>query len=95
MKSDFELFAYRMRNLALTKPYRSERYKTWLRERFPNADDPHHIFGSTMGMKSTDLMSIAVTRLEHSDIQHKPVTPEQVLGAVSNLMEYIKYLEAQ
>ncbi len=95
MKTDFEIFCFRLRNLALTKPYRSERYKKWLKERFPNSDDPHHICGSVHGMKSTDLLCVAVTRKEHSEIQHKAVTMDQVLGTISNLMEYVKYLEGK
>ena len=95
MKSDEQIILSHFRNLALTKPYRSERYKAWLKEKYPYADDGHHIFKSTIGMKSTDLLLIAVTRTEHNKIQHEPPTIEQLLGAVSNLMEYVKYLEAK
>ena len=95
MKSDEQIILSRFRNLALTKPYRSERYKAWLKERYPYADDPHHIFKSTMALKSTDLLLIMVTRTEHNKIQHEPPTVEQLLGAVSNLMEYVKHLESK
>ena len=95
MKSDIDLFLSRFRNLALTVPYRSERYKAYLREKYHFADDLHHVFGSVHGMKSSDLFLIAVTRAEHNKIQHERPTIEQLLGAVSNLIEYVKYLEAK
>ena len=93
--TDFQIFCFRLRNLALTKPYRSAKYKAWLKEKFPKADDPHHICGSVHGMKSSDLLAIMVTRKEHGEIQHKPVTIEQVVGAIQNLMLYVEYLESK
>ena len=93
MMNDFQILCYRLRNLSLTDPRRSEKYKEFLREKFPHADEPHHVFGSTIALKSTDFLAIMVTRAEHNEIQHKPVTIEQIVGAVDNLLEYTAHLE--
>jgi hypothetical protein len=88
--TDFEIFAKVMRSEALRRPYRSERYKEFVTKK---EKDPHHIYGSVHGLKSTDLAIIPVTRLEHVGIQNKPVTQSQIREAIRWNWEYIKHLE--
>lgn len=96
MKTDLHLFLSRARSLiGLTAPYRSERYKKWLRARDERPVDFHHVLGSVHGMKSTDLMAITLTREEHQRVQNEPLSEYQFLGAVLNLMKYVEYLEGK
>ena len=93
MKTDLDLFLFRRPDLAMTTPRRSPRYKKWLLQRSPGKTDPHHIFGSTLAIKSSDLLLIAVTRQEHEKIQHEKTTPDQSIEAFRNLLAYTAYLE--
>ena len=83
----------RLKSVAQTRPYRSSRFKTWLRERSPGKD-LHHVFGSVHGMKSSDLLSVMVEHGEHmSGEENIDWLVEQMPGAIENLLRYVEYLE--
>jgi hypothetical protein len=90
MKTDFEIFVHRLRNLGLTQPHRSQRYKDFVTER---VKDPHHILGSVFGLKSTDLCIVPLEHEEHGKIQNEKVTIEQVIEMVKWNWKYIEELE--
>jgi hypothetical protein len=68
--TDLDLLYKRMRNFALTKPVRS---RSWLQsiKHGPcvichrRGTDPHHIFGSVHGLKSSDLFTVPLCRECH------------------------------
>ena len=94
MKSDSEILFSRIRNIALKKPYRSEKFKKFVKSRSGSDLDFHHAFGSVHGLKSTDLLGVAVGREEHSRGEmSKDWLIEQMPKAIENLIEYVKHLE--
>jgi len=93
MKNDSEILFSRIRNIALKQPYRSERFKTFVRERSYGGDF-HHVFGSSVSLKSSDLLGVCVPHKEHMEGElDKDWIIEQMPKAIENLIEYVKYLE--
>ncbi len=94
MKTDAEILFSRLRNIALKKPHRSERFKKFVRERGTAGLDFHHVFGSVHGLKSTDLMGVCVSHEEHmlGELNREWIL-EQMPKALENLLEYVKHLE--
>ncbi len=43
---------------------KNPKYKAWIKNKFPGKD-PHHIFGSYMSRKTTDLCIVPVDPIEH------------------------------
>ena len=83
----------RLKSVAQTRPYRSERFKAWLREK-SSGKDLHHVFGSVHGMKSSDLLAVMVEHGEHMSGEDSiDWLVEQMPEAVENLLRYVEYLE--
>ena len=67
-----------LRNAALTKPARDKKYLEWLREQpcclcdRPPRSEPHHIYGSVHGMKSSDYGAVPVCRECHNFYEQNP-----------------------
>ena len=94
MKSDSEILFSRIRNVALKHPHRSEKFKAFVRSRGFHGAEFHHVFGSVHGLKSTDLLGVAVFHKEHMEGElNKEWIIEQMPGAISNLLAYVEHLE--
>lgn len=95
MKTDSEILFSRIRNVALKKPHRSQKFIRFVKERaHAQGLDFHHVFGSIGPLKSTDLLGVAVGREEHTrGEQDKDWLIRQMPQAIENLLEYVKYLE--
>lgn len=95
--TDCEMLFKRLRNVALTAPERSERYKDWVRKLRPLPDTQiHHVFGSAMSLKSTDFLIVAVGGEEHALHQNDPDwCMKQMPDAIRNLIRYVVELEGK
>lgn len=86
-----------LRNLALTKPVRMDKYRAWVKSR-PCARcsdggpcDPHHVFGSAMSLKSSDEFTVPLCRKCHELIQDSPEWREKMMyGMVKTMAQYIR-----
>lgn len=96
MKSDDEIMFSRFRNVALENPHRSEQFKAFVRARGPHGAEFHHVFGSVHGLKSTDMLGVAVTHSEHMEGElNKDWIIEQAPGAIRNLIAYAIWQEEE
>lgn len=88
MTDDLILFK-RIRNVALSHQ-KHEKYKQWLKKRNPGKDF-HHVFGSVIGRKSTDLLAVMVTREDHTlNQENKDWLIQQIPEAIDNLLTFIE-----
>ena len=68
---------YALRNRAFTKPFRSRKFLSKVKAMScircgRPADDPHHIFGSRMSLKSDDRFTVPVCRECHEFYESHP-----------------------
>lgn len=68
------------------KPTKSARYIKWLKAKYPDRE-PHHLLGSTFGLKFTDHLIVMLTRDEHRECEPKIGT-----SAYNKAEAFIKYL---
>jgi len=95
LKSDSDILFVRIKNIALQNPQRDEEFKELVREQIPGSEF-HHVFTSTLGLKSTDLLGVAVRHEEHSKNQtNRDWLIEQIPGAIRNLIMYVVKLKKQ
>lgn len=95
MKSDGDILFIRIKNVALQNPQRDEEFKTLVRKQIPGGQF-HHVFTSTVGMKSTDLLGVAVRPEEHNENQtNRDWLIEQIPGAIRNLIMYVIKLKKE
>ena len=85
----------RLRNFALTKPVRSELWKRKIKAmQCTNchhlADDPHHIFGSVHGLKSSDICIVPLCRTCHEYFEEHGLTDELIEACFKIMHEYIR-----
>jgi hypothetical protein len=92
IKDRFEMFCKILRDEALRKPYRSEKYKKWVREQMGGSTF-HHVMQAVYGMKASDLLGVALLPEIHSLQQDEKISVENMVKAVVNLMRYVEYLE--
>lgn len=72
-------------------PLKDEEYLRWFRKKYEGYD-PHHIMGSTFGMKFTDYLLVPATREMHNKWQSDlpKYFPLFLQQAVENLLIYAK-----
>lgn len=80
----------------LIRPYKSQRYKDWAKNKFPN-HDLHHLIGSVGSLKLTDILIAPVSRQTHIAIEKdKDAWFYKLLPTALNLLtEYVEYLEKE
>lgn len=95
-KTDDRILFSRLRFVALHEPHRSRRFIAWLKSQEKKGEF-HHVFGSVHKLKSTDLLGVIVEdHQEHmTGEQSIQWLMQQVPEAVANLLDYVKYLEAE
>lgn len=94
MKSDTRILFSRCRDQALIEPARSRDYKKFIIGGM--ALDPHHVFGSVHGLKSTDYGIVAVSPLEHQTRQNQDEVEwgiDLLPQVFRNNWRYIQFLE--
>lgn len=92
MKSDERILFSRIRNIALSHG-KHPKFKAWLKAQQPDKE-LHHVCGSVMGRKSTDLFAVMVTPQEHREKQDDiDWCISQIPEAIGNLMKYIEQHE--
>mgnify|MGYP001609770200 CR=1 FL=1 len=75
---------YILKSIAFTKPHRSRKFLDKVKS-LPcircdgPADDPHHIFGSMMSLKSSDLMVVPVCRPCHDWYEAHPLSKQELI----------------
>lgn len=95
MKSDGDILFLRIKNVALQNPQRDEEFKDLVREQIPGSEF-HHVFTSTVGMKSTDLLGVAVRPEDHNENQtNRDWLIEKIPGAIRNLIMYVNKLKKE
>lgn len=95
MKSDGDILFTRIKNVAMQNPQRDEEFKAMVREQMPGSEF-HHVFTSTFGLKSTDLLGVAVSTEEHYKNQtNRDWLIEQIPGAIKNLLMYVTKLKRE
>ena len=88
MKTDSDILFSKIRSVAL-KYGKAKQYKAWLKSTQPERDF-HHVFGSSMSLKSTDWLAVMVTREDHVINQdNKDWLIHQIPIAIDNLLLYI------
>ncbi len=90
--TDIDILYRKLRDISFKKPFRSEKYKKFVREK-SGKETFHHICGSYHGLKSSDLLGIGLNAEEHSLIQNEKPTIEHIVKAVENLMRYIEEMQ--
>lgn len=66
-----ERILYRQLRSIAAKYGKNPKYIAWLRQKYPNKEI-HHVFGSYMSRKTTDLCTVPVDSIEHSLNQNYP-----------------------
>jgi hypothetical protein len=95
LKSDGDILFLRIKNVALQNPQRDEEFKDLVREQIPGSEF-HHVFTSTVGMKSTDLLGVAVRPEDHNENQtNRDWLIEKIPGAIRNLIMYVIKLKKE
>jgi hypothetical protein len=82
--TDLDILFKRLRHVFLTEPQRSRRYLQWVKT-IPcvlcvenhltpaeGTTDPHHLFGSVHGLKSSDLTVVPLCREHHQEAEAHP-----------------------
>jgi len=93
--SDSDVLFYRIKNVALQNPQRDEEFKDLVREQIPGSEF-HHVFTSTVGLKSTDLLGVAVRTEDHNENQtNRDWLIEKIPGAIRNLILYVIKLKKE
>lgn len=92
---DSEILFRRIRDIALRKPHHSKRYIKFVMDKSNVQDGTfHHVCGSVHGLKSTDLLGVAVNGKEHLEgEQNHDWIVEQLPKAIENLLEYVRLSE--
>lgn len=93
--TDSEILFRRIKDVAMTKPWRSSRFKDFVKKRSHlNSTEFHHVMGSLGSLKSTDLLGIAVDPKVHREKQNdRDWIIEQLPNAIANLLLYVEHLE--
>jgi hypothetical protein len=81
---NFTLLMKRLRGIALTEPARDAEWLRWVKSKpcclcDRPAQDAHHIFGSSVSLKSSDYFVVPVCRECHSKVQGLPLGHERVI----------------
>lgn len=95
MIDEIQLLYRRLRDISLRKPARDKKYLKWIKTKpcvrcGRPADDPHHIFGSSGSLKSSDYHTVPVCRECHNFYEKNPRENWALVSEVFRLMtEYI------
>ena len=75
--------------------HRSQQYKDWFHNKYPDKD-PHHPFGSSGSLKTSDYSCIPLSRIQHSNIDNEQNFAIDNLDFIlQTMIEYIIHLEKQ
>ena len=81
---------------------KSPRYIKWLKAKYPGRE-PHHLLGSTLGLKYTDHLIVMLTREEHKECEPKIGSShynkaeafiKYLPQAINNLVSYVEFLNS-
>jgi vacuolar-type H+-ATPase subunit C/Vma6 len=97
MKNDAEILFQRLKDVAIRNPYRSEKFKKFVKELNDTPHyDFHHVFESIGSIKSTDLLGVAEEHFRHLEAHNER---EKIIAlmprAVENLIKYVIHLEQE
>lgn len=94
-RTDADILFRQIKNIALTKPYRSKKFMQFVRDRKPGSTY-HHVFGSVHSLKSSDLLGIAAPLDEHLKGEgDREWQLQQIPEAIANLLAYVEMLESK
>ena len=98
--TDIDILYKRLRYIALQSPIRNDKLLDFTRHRpccvcgQPSPNDPHHLFGSAVSLKSSDVFTVPLCRLCHTRYEANPKLSHELIEAlVVNMNKTIIWLE--
>ena len=86
--TDIDILYKRLRYIALQSPVRSPKVLGFTRDQpccvcgQPPPNDPHHLFGSAMSLKSSDIFTVPLCRKCHTHYESNPKLSHELIEAL-------------